>query len=485
MAHSSHVWSPKKFSKRRRLRILIAALVVIICVAAYFFIGIRKTVALTVNGVTREVQTYALSVDRLLAEQGVHVQTHDQVISSSRGWLTNDDTVTVRKAYQVTLNIDGKLIPYWTVAKSASQLLGFFNQSVDEASKITVDITNVYNELTGGLVIDQAGPVLVIWDGKQSIAPDGNIPVASILDSKAITLGKNDRVQIEKAKKTVDGVSVSTIMRVQRVTTKNMTRNVPVPFTSIKVNDPTATQGTTKVTQKGVDGVKTETLLVTLVDGVEESERVLSSQVTKQPTEEIISVGTKPKPKAPAKEPAKKSTQQPKNTSKPKADSPNNPSNSDNSGDKSNTDTSDDSKGDSGSSTPPKTPKPPATPPTKPPTTPTTPPTTPPSDGGSVLHLTPSEAQSLAQGMMKDFYGWGSDQFSCLVTMWNRESGWRWNAENPSGAYGIPQALPGSKMGTGWHDDASVQISWGLGYIANRYSTPCNAWSIWQTQGWY
>jgi len=97
----------------------------------------------------------------------------------------------------------------------------------------------------------------------------------------------------------------------------------------------------------------------------------------------------------------------------------------------------------------------------------------------------PAGAQAIARSMMASSYGWGDDQFSCLVSLWSRESGWRVNASNPSGAYGIPQALPGSKMGAGWQTSASVQVSWGLGYIASRYGTPCGAWGVWQSQGWY
>ena len=84
--------------------------------------------------------------------------------------------------------------------------------------------------------------------------------------------------------------------------------------------------------------------------------------------------------------------------------------------------------------------------------------------------------------------GWGDKQFDCLVTLWNHESGWRVHASNASGAYGIPQALPGSKMasaGPDWQNNAETQIKWGLGYIKSRYSTPCGAWSSWQAQGWY
>ena len=84
--------------------------------------------------------------------------------------------------------------------------------------------------------------------------------------------------------------------------------------------------------------------------------------------------------------------------------------------------------------------------------------------------------------------GW-SGQFSCLNALWQRESGWNPRAMNPSsGAYGIPQALPGGKMasaGADWRTDPATQIRWGLSYIASRYGTPCGAWAHSQSNGWY
>lgn len=84
--------------------------------------------------------------------------------------------------------------------------------------------------------------------------------------------------------------------------------------------------------------------------------------------------------------------------------------------------------------------------------------------------------------------GWGAGEFSCLVNLWNRESGWNTHAYNPSGAYGIPQALPGSKMaafGADWQNDYRVQIQWGLSYIRGSYGTPCGAWAHSNAFNWY
>ena len=97
-------------------------------------------------------------------------------------------------------------------------------------------------------------------------------------------------------------------------------------------------------------------------------------------------------------------------------------------------------------------------------------------------------AQQIALGMLGS-YGWSSSQFSCLDSLWNQESGWNVYASNPSsGAYGIPQALPGSKMasaGADWQSDAATQIRWGLGYIQAMYGSPCGAWAHEQADGAY
>ncbi|WP_345799980.1 lytic transglycosylase domain-containing protein [Microbacterium sp. AZCO] len=100
----------------------------------------------------------------------------------------------------------------------------------------------------------------------------------------------------------------------------------------------------------------------------------------------------------------------------------------------------------------------------------------------------PAGAQAFAHSQFAS-RGWGDDQFGCLVALWNKESGWNYQAYNRgSGAYGIPQALPGSKMGSAgadWQTNAATQVLWGLGYVQGRYGTPCGAWSHSQSTGWY
>jgi hypothetical protein len=85
--------------------------------------------------------------------------------------------------------------------------------------------------------------------------------------------------------------------------------------------------------------------------------------------------------------------------------------------------------------------------------------------------------------------GYQLDQMPCLSSLWLKESGWNTAVKNSStGAYGIPQARPGNKMasaGPNWQNSAETQIKWGLGYIKDRYGTPCSAWSYFRSTGWY
>jgi hypothetical protein len=110
------------------------------------------------------------------------------------------------------------------------------------------------------------------------------------------------------------------------------------------------------------------------------------------------------------------------------------------------------------------------------------------SAGVPTSYTTPSgTAQAYAAELVSQ-RGWSPGEFTCLVNLWNRESGWNTHAYNPSGAYGIPQALPGSKMsafGADWQNDYRVQIQWGLSYITGRYGSPCGAWGHSQAFGWY
>lgn len=475
-------WTPQRFVTLRRIRVIACIAATSIALAGSFAFTARKSVALNINGQTTQVTTYAMTATRLLEEQGVDIKTHDIVTTSSGDQLANHAVVTVQSAYQTTINIDGTAVPFWTVATSADQLLGFFEENQNNAAKITVDIKNVYNQLTGGLVINQSGPVTVIADGKSSVAPNGKLPAASILDSKGIVLNKEDRVSVEKD-------SDETILRVRRVTHGEETRTSVIPFSTQTIIDPNLAEGQADVRQQGVNGEKTQVYDVTYVDGVAESETLKSETVTSMAIDQIIAVG------AAKSDTDKGSDKKSDSADNGKADSGsnnqhessnnnagntggNNTGNTGNSGNSGNTGNTGNSgntgntgggtnnnSGSSGSDSG---------------TTPT--------PSGRLWHATVAQAQAYAAGAAAQ-RGWTGNDWDCLVKLWNRESRWLWYAENASsGAYGIPQSLPADKMaafGANYRDDAAVQIDWGLWYIAQAYGSPSKAWQNSEQIGWY
>lgn len=460
-------WTPQRFVTLRRIRVIACIAATSIALAGSFAFTARKSVALNINGQTTQVTTYAMTATRLLEEQGVDIKTHDIVTTSSGDQLANHAVVTVQSAYQTTINIDGTAVPFWTVATSADQLLGFFEENQNNAAKITVDIKNVYNQLTGGLVINQSGPVTVIADGKSSVAPNGKLPAASILDSKGIVLNKEDRVSVEKD-------SDETILRVRRVTHGEETRTSVIPFSTQTIIDPNLAEGQADVRQQGVNGEKTQVYDVTYVDGVAESETLKSETVTSMAIDQIIAVG------AAKSDTDKGSDKKSDSADNGKADSGSNNqhessnnnagntggNNSGNSGNTGNTgggtnNNSGSSGSDSGTTTTP---------------------------SGRLWHATVAQAQAYAAGAAAQ-RGWTGNDWDCLVKLWTRESSWLWYAENASsGAYGIPQSLPADKMaafGANYRDDAAVQIDWGLWYIAQAYGSPSKAWQHSEQVGWY
>ncbi|AYD90438.1 hypothetical protein D5R93_11270 [Actinomyces lilanjuaniae] len=191
-------------------------------------------------------------------------------------------------------------------------------------------------------------------------------------------------------------------------------------------------EGERRVVTEGADGVVRTVYQVTTVDGEEVSRQAVSSVVVSEKVDEVVQVGT--------------GAQQPAEPADSAADS-------------SSSDSSSNGDGEAGDV-----------------------------QVAAGAGTDPASAQAVAKSMMAG-YGWDDAEFSCLVSLWNRESSWNYQAQNPSsGAYGIPQALPGSKMaetGSDWQTNPVTQITWGLGYISGRYGTPCSAWAHSESVGWY
>lgn len=110
-------------------------------------------------------------------------------------------------------------------------------------------------------------------------------------------------------------------------------------------------------------------------------------------------------------------------------------------------------------------------------------------DNGTATGGTPDQNRALGKNLAASLYGWTGPEWDALLALWNRESGWRTDADNPtSSAYGIPQSLPGSKMasvGADWKTNPATQIKWGLQYIKGRYGSPTAAMAHEKSNNWY
>lgn len=456
-------WTPRRLIVMRRARIIACVLSISLTATSLFIFTAKKSVAMIINGKTHIVSTYSTNPIRLLEEQHVPVKTHDQIISSSGDILTNHSTVTVRSAYQTSITVDGVTIPFWTVATSVDQLIGFFKANAKNASRITVNLQNIYDKLTCGLSINKKGPISVIADRKTRIVQNGDLPASAILDSQGIVLGKEDRVSVEED----DG---NTVLRVSRVTHGKETRTVSLPFATQTVVDPKLPANSRVVQQVGVNGEREDVYNVTYVDGKAESATLVSQNLVKPAVNQVIAVGKA----APAPIHKNNTNTQKSKQSKQQTNAQHKKQNTEQPAKQEKKNSQQQTQQQTASAAPAPAANPPAPAPS--------------SNPDSLVHATPEQAKLFAQGAAAQM-GWTGKEWEDLLWLWNRESGWRWNAENPSShAYGIPQALPANKMssaGANWHEDAAIQISWGLSYIKSKYKTPSGAVKHSREIGWY
>ena len=284
------------------------------------------------------------------------------------------------------------------------------------------------------------------------------------------------------------------MLRILRVTHGKESRNVVIPFSTINVNDSSLAIGARVIKQAGVNGERIDLYNVTYVDGKAQSATLIKQSIVKPSIDQIVAIGAKSTPKTqneskPSKRINKQEAKKPNNqnqSQKTNTHQQNTQNQSTQQGaqnqniQQNNNNNQQNSKQTAETSQAIKqTPAP----------TPTPAPAPAPADNpNGMVHATPEQAKLYAQAACAQL-GWTGAMWEDLVKLWTKESNWRWNAENKgSGAYGIPQSLPADKMasaGANWHEDASIQITWGLSYIRSKYGNPSEAWKHSQETGWY
>ena len=277
--------SPGNRRWRRVLPITAGALALALAGGGAAYAAAHKSVTLDVDGVQTSVSTFAGSVDGLLADEHVTVDTRDLV--SPTGPLADGSQVVVRHAHLVTVARDGVQQAVWTTALTADEALADLATRDGGTPSLVVSRSGDRAEMPLHLTL--TGPADVVVDGQTRTVPDGATDVASALTALGVTLQPLDTVSVARA-----GTGRVQVV-VQRVVVQDVTTTSEVPFATQTVKDATAEKGTKTVRQAGVAGVRTLVESVTTVDGVETG-RVTVSDTSTAPVAQVVAVGTKARP---------------------------------------------------------------------------------------------------------------------------------------------------------------------------------------------
>ena len=413
-------------SKHRRRWPLVAGLAAAAIVASgsVAFAEARKTVTLDVDGTAKTITTYSGSVEGMLESQGVRLGERDLVAPGTDAKLSDGDQVVVRYARQVTMTDGEDERDVWVTVTDASEAL---TTLAERGGDVALVASRSGDRASLPLRLNDDGPVAVVADGATRVVEDHAASVDSVLDRLKVELDKDDRVSI------VPVASLAEDKAINAKSAKSAKRagaDVAVQVQRVE---------TKKVTQKFDLDYDTKTTQDS--DRYEDEGDLVRSEGEQGVRTRVVLLRTVDGEVVARKELTNKVTKDPVDRvvvegtkERPVVETSVEES----------TETS--------------TPVP----------------------SGSAREI----GQQLAAER-----GWTGSEWTCLDLLWERESGWNYQAANPSsGAYGIPQALPGSKMGTAgsdWATNPATQIEWGLGYIADRYGTPCGAWGHSESVGWY
>ncbi|MEE6273138.1 G5 domain-containing protein [Georgenia wangjunii] len=250
--------------------------------------------------------------------------------------------------------------------------------------------------------------------------------VHEVLAEAGIVVGADDHVSVPLGDPVEDGMTVT----ITRVVTSEVQETTTDPFTTVEQEDPNLPEGERAILTEGVDGVETVTYRVRTAGDEELDRELLARVVVSERVDEVVVIGTAEAPVLVEAAPQPpEQTQAQAQASEPAV-----------------------------------------------------------ATAAPVVPAYEGDPRALGAELAAA-RGWSGEQFSCLDRLWQRESNWNPTAQNPSsGAYGIPQSLPASKMasvGADWRTNPATQIRWGLDYIGGRYGTPCGAWAHSERVGWY
>lgn len=370
--------------------------------------------------------------------------------------LASAGFVSAKQEITVMINKDGQIVKETISAHpltSIDKALKENGYDIDGVYQTKSDVTKkLYDTDIVTLNKSYDGEILV--DNQRITYTTTAKTVGDVLSENNVVVSDEDQITPSLTTALTDSVKQ---IRVTRVESKQVTEMVALSYDTKRIESDELDKGIEETTTLGADGVKEQVYKVTIVEGKEMSRDLISENITVEPKTEVIVVGTK---EAAITKPAEKEpeTSEPVEEPKKEVKEENTTSNEQQKQSAQEDPVQEEKKQEDTSSAPANT--------------------------ATVSNETP---QDIAKRLLAE-RGW-SDQWNSLNSLVQRESSWNVYAENPySGAYGIPQALPGYKMsafGDDWQTNPETQLRWMLSYIEGRYGDPNGAWAAFQSKGWY
>ncbi|TFV62334.1 resuscitation-promoting factor [Geodermatophilus sp. DF01-2] len=278
----------------RSLKSVLCALVLLGLVGgsvAYFVA--QKSLTITVDGQAREVRTYAGTVGEVLEEEGLQTQAHDVVLPDLEATVADGDTVVLNRARPLRLTVDGVESEVYVTALSVEEALDQLGYRADD---LVVSASRSERLPLDGMALSITTPkdVTLVVDGTQRVVTTTAATAGDLLVEQGVTLGPTDRTSIHPEQALLDRMRV----QVFRVQVSEIAVPSPIEHRTVETEDPDAYEGDDTVTQEGADGEQVTTFRVTVTDGVETGREQLETTVTREPVDELVTVGTKARPAA-------------------------------------------------------------------------------------------------------------------------------------------------------------------------------------------
>ena len=271
-----------------------AALVSMLVGGIAVFVGMQKTVTLSVDGNERTIHTYARTVSDVLEHEKLSVGDHDTIVPAVNASVSSGDLVSLRRGREVVLSIDGQTRPVWTTAVNVDEALG---QMGLHATDAYVSVSRSDRIPLAGVDVTIRTPhrVTMLVDGKRITHTSTAPTVADYLREANVTVGPRDIVSPDPVIYPLDGDTIT----VSRVAGKRLVQQVALPFKTTRREDPTMYVGSKRVQRAGEPGLVVRTYDVTYVDGKIKGKKLVKEKRKEKPISKIVLVGTRKMPPVP------------------------------------------------------------------------------------------------------------------------------------------------------------------------------------------